>query len=119
MFFRAKLGFVGSGSVTLKIDDQVVGKLSNGTYWVKEIPPGFHTVAARVLGFEAAKRQVQVEEGATTYLEMIQYASSGEWRTTAESEALGKIAVLEPDASSPATLAAGPSTSATPVKRKR
>ncbi len=104
VFFREKVGYVGGGSVTLKLDDAVVGKLSNGTYWVKELAPGAHTVAARVLGIELLKRQVQLEEGATTYLEMIQYGTGGEWRTTAESEALGKIAVLEPDPTSPANL---------------
>ena len=106
VFFREKAGLLagGTGSVTLKIDDTVVGKLSNGTYWVKELAPGPHTVAARVLGIELFKRGVQLEEGATTYLEMIQYGTGGEWRTTVESEALGKIAVLYPDATSPAKL---------------
>ena len=106
VFFREKAGLLagGTGSVTLKIDDTVVGKLSNGTYWVKELAPGPHTVAARVLGIELFKRGVQMEEGATIYLEMIQYGTGGEWRTTVESEALGKIAVLQPDATSPAKL---------------
>src|SRR5258708_6713336 len=106
VLFRAKVIYVGSGSVTLKIDGQVVGKLSNGTYWVKELPAGAHTVTLRVLGIEVLARQVQLEEGTTTYLEMVQNFSSGDLRRTMDAEALEKIATLKIDPTSPSQLQA-------------
>ena len=101
VFFRKKVIYVGSATFTLKIDGAAAGKLANGSYWVKQLPPGVHAVAASLLGMEAGGRQVELQEGETTYLEWSPAAMSAEWRAVSKSEALGAIGILKLDASSP------------------
>ena len=101
VFFRKKVIYVGAATFTLKIDGQAAGKLANGTYWVKQLSPGVHSVAASMLGIEMAGRRVQLLEGTTTYLEWVPASMSADWRTASESEAMALIGILKLDKTSP------------------
>ena len=101
VFFRKKVIYVGAATFTLKIDGAAVGKLANGSYWVKQLSPGVHSVGASSLGIEMGARQVQLQEGTTTYLEWSPTTWSAEWRAASESEALGMIGILKLDKTSP------------------
>ena len=94
--------FIGlAGRPDLRINNEIVCELTNGSYWSAEVPVGDYDVSVKQSLMSPVGTQVQVQMGRATYIQVGPGMTGWLLHPTSEGSAKNAIATLTPIKSSP------------------